>query len=183
MCSELEAKNVVVQEISRCASLVSSKLGVSAPTPQIDWTALSGRILGRAWGFTKIDVNMAVARVLGKDYANTAGHEYAHILTAWLVRHHPSHHLLAGDLKGGHGNGWRNVMVFLGLEPNRCASQQVVSTASAAGAMGEVFYYGCKCATKHAFSKRRHNAVIRGQSYICRACRTALTFKEGYTVS
>lgn len=176
MSSIEQLKAVVQNEIALCMMKID-KLNVQFAAPQVRYD-LTGRCFGRAIGHTTIRVNPAVALAVGiEEYRKTVAHEVAHNLTWWLVCNFKAHHLLKGDTNGGHGKGWKSVMVFLGQEPIRCAPPEEAFTASAAGALGKTFTYVCKCNQPHAFSQRRHNAVGRGQVYTCRTCHQVLVYK------
>lgn len=165
---------VVNKELARCKKIFVDHFNVIAPNPEVTYD-LKGRTHGRAWGSYKIQVNLAIAERLGEKYANTVGHEYAHIVTNWLRHNLPNNKILDWDWAGGHGRGWKNVMRLFELAPERCASHDDHQEAAVSGAYGVSYHYKCTC---HDFyvSQRMHNTILRGSSRRCNKCKAALKF-------
>lgn len=94
-----QVRLIVEAEIKRCQSILRAN-NFLAPNPKVTYD-LKGRCLGLAYGDQSIRVNLPVAMELGAAYAETAGHEYAHIFVYRLATTQPDHPFLQGDVKGG----------------------------------------------------------------------------------
>jgi predicted SprT family Zn-dependent metalloprotease len=178
-----EVCRVASDELDRCCKIADRFLGGVglAPRPMLNFDKLRGKTWGRAIGSRLIYVNTEIAKAVGPRYAETVGHEYAHNIVAWLLKNRSGSPLLKGDYRGGHGPGWKNIMVLLGLPPTRCPTEEEAALAKAGGLdLGPKTFvpYECKdCSTEFKFSNRRHNnVVIRGMRYRCH-CGGALSRK------
>lgn len=83
-----QVHDLVASEIRKCYEMAKAAFG-AAPDPLVDFRGLKGRIVGRAWGYSRIDVNMPAALAMGEEYREVVTHEYAHILSQWLSHNHP----------------------------------------------------------------------------------------------
>ena len=83
---------------------------------------------------------------------------------------HEVAHLVAKILYGNrirpHGSEWRQIMVALGANPERCHN---FDTSREPVRRVRRFDYHCGCRT-HLLSSIRHNRVMRGTVYRCLAC-------------
>jgi len=94
-------------------------------------------------------------------YERTLGHEYAHIVNAYLYNGR------------GHDLGWRRIMHFFGLEDSRCHSYNVEHLVKR---HKKPYVYVCNCSEFH-FTQRMHNSIIRGRWRKCKRCGETLKFK------
>ena len=100
---------------------------------------------------------------------NTMGHEWAHAIKYVKYFAEP----WRGSIyRRAHGEGWKQIMQRLGLEPTRCHNYKTTS----ARRERSVEYSCQRCGTVHQFTTRRHNKVLDGQGYLCGGgCRGKLT--------
>jgi len=87
-------------------------------------------------------------------------HEVAHLITFQLY----------GRVRP-HGKEWQHVMVNVFRRPALTTHQLDITDV-----VGKQFTYRCACTT-HQLTIRRHNKVLKGESYQCRHCRTLLAFE------
>ncbi|RJG40012.1 SprT family zinc-dependent metalloprotease [Motilimonas pumila] len=112
---------------------------------------------------------------LHKNLLKFNGVLYQENQTAFLtdVVPHEVCHLLAYHLYGQvppHGPQWQHLMrSVMEVNPSRTHDFDTRSV------QGQLFTYQCQC-QQHQLTIRRHNKAKRGQRYICRRCRSALTF-------
>jgi len=92
----------------------------------------------------------------------TVAHEVAHMIA----------HAMFGPRIQPHGAEWQQIMLGVyQLPPLRCHTYAVKRRAATR------FIYHCRCADgEFPFSSRRHALVKRGQRYLCRRCKSQLTF-------
>lgn len=93
----------------------------------------------------------------------TVAHEVAHLLAFALY----------GAKIKAHGQQWKSIMqsVFE-LPATRCHSYTITVPE-------KTFYiYQCSCKKQHLLSTRRHNFVAKGYRYICKNCKTTLSFTD-----
>lgn len=133
------------------------------PRPRITFD-LRGRSAGQFrvdGGEASIRYNAAlVARDTPQFLAQTVPHEVAHYLA----------YLRFGGHIRPHGLQWQRLMRALGADPRRCHELDV--TGLATRRLRRYPYY-CQCG-EHALTSIRHNRILRGASYSCRACGEAL---------
>jgi SprT protein len=97
----------------------------------------------------------------------TVGHEVAHYLAyAWKG----TEYTRSGQ-RIGHGDTWKKIMNFLGLNPSRCHSYDTSSIAKSSNKI--TFEYKCGCNT-HQMSSLLHKRMKAGQNRICGTCRQKL---------
>lgn len=92
----------------------------------------------------------------------TVAHEVAHLIA----------HALYGSSIRPHGPQWQAIMTQVyGLPAERCHNYAVSRPA-------HVHYlYRCACPDGHfPFTARRHALALKGSCYLCRRCRTPLSF-------
>ena len=96
----------------------------------------------------------------GDFLARTVPHEVAHVVARALF----------GTKIRPHGNEWKGVMNWFGVEASRCHDYDV--SRSRARRL-QRFPYRCAC-RRHWLTSVRHNRVLAGQTYYCRACKRVL---------
>ena len=111
----------------------------------------------------KLRFNLQLYRDNSADFLQqTVAHEVAHLIA----------HTVFGPSIQPHGAEWQQIMrgVYQ-LPPLRCHNYAVDRRAAPR------YIYRCQCADgEFPFSSRRHAMVRRGQRYLCRKCRSQLTF-------
>ncbi|MFT0212937.1 SprT family zinc-dependent metalloprotease [Pseudomonas sp. F1_0610] len=99
----------------------------------------------------------------------------AHFLQQTVA--HEVAHLLAFALYGAqikaHGPQWKSIMqTVFKLPAERCHNYAITVPE-------KTFYiYQCACTAEHLLSIRRHNFVAKGYRYICKSCKTTLSFTQ-----
>jgi len=139
---------------------------------------LKGKTLGQARWATEtsialLRVNVEVAKVLKEKYTPVVTHEFCHLLAFHLSKTDTHHPLVRQGSGHGHGRVWKEIMGYMGQPADRLFSDSAaLNKLGLAQATGETYPYGCKCMDiKFWFSKRRHNAVLKGKVYTCPDCR------------
>ncbi|WP_246837722.1 SprT-like domain-containing protein [Salinicola sp. MH3R3-1] len=133
------------------------------PRPAI-WFDLRGRSAGQAhYQRGGLRFNWTLLRENRQAFMDEiVPHEMAH----WLV-----FHLEEGARARPHGREWQTVMRQLyGLKPT------VTHRFDIARASPSPYLYRCRCEVLHRFTGRRHSQAMKGSRYLCRHCRTTLTF-------
>lgn len=138
--------------------------GIRLPRPEIRFD-LRGQSAGQARlclsGDCVIRYNPAL---LGSNpdrfLAETVAHEVAHLVA----------YRLHGRGIRPHGPEWQTIMRRYGAEPSRCHSYDL---SAAQHRSLRQFRYHCHC-REHDLSSIRHNRVLKGRTYYCRRCKTAL---------
>jgi len=90
----------------------------------------------------------------------TVPHEVAHVVARALF----------GANVRPHGIEWKGLMGWFGVEPTRCHDYDVSRSQIR---RLQRFPYRCAC-RRHWLTSIRHNRVLAGQTYYCRACKRAL---------
>jgi SprT protein len=86
---------------------------------------------------------------------------------------HELAHLIAYRMHGykvGHGEHWKNIMLKLGLQPNRLHQMDVTNARTTESVGG----YFCHC-REHELTKRMHNRFVAGTLIRCSRCKQRLT--------
>lgn len=124
--------------------------GQSAGQFRVDWH-----------GAATIRYNPALLARNEADFlAQTVPHEVAHYLA----------YLRFGRRIRPHGPEWQELMHALGADPKRCHDFDVSGLQARRLRRHP---YHCRCG-EHALTSIRHHRVLRGASYVCRACGEAL---------
>lgn len=125
---------------------------------------LVGRVAGRAFYYrNRISLNLQLLIENGEDFVNdTPGHEAAHLIAFALH---------GGDIRP-HGSEWREIMLDIGQNPNRCHN---FKTTPARIHKKHVYFCVCK---KHEVSTTLHNRMLRGRRYICKKCGAYLKWEK-----
>jgi len=152
--------------MDKCSKNWNTKL--VRPTIQYD---LKGRVAGRAINGETVKLNLDL--LLDERYQQsmlkqTLPHELAHIVVQQLW---PKHEFEGG----GHGWRWINVMLFLGLTPDRC-HQYDVSQYSKRRSKPNTTYCGCG---EHKVTDTIYRRLLSGTQYRCRKCRQILKRERG----
>lgn len=100
-------------------------------------------------------------------------HEYAHLVQLKLYPNSKPH-----------GREWKQIMRFLGADPNRCHKFNLDKALEEFGAgkqsqrrKRKTFTYKCNC-NEYQLSSIRHNRVVSGkQTYFCKKCKQTLELK------
>ncbi len=137
---------------------------ISAPDVVIRFD-LCGKAAGQACmpaaGRPVIRYNTLLLEENGERFiARTVPHEAAHVLAFRLH----------GPRIRPHGPEWREVMDLLGADSRRCHDYD---TSRCKARTLSRHNYHCNC-REHELSSIRHNRIMAGQTYYCRACKQAL---------
>ncbi len=153
----------VKHKVSTCYAQAESYYLKSFPRPEV---LLNLR--GRSAGVAELQANRLRFNQVLLD-------ENYHVFLAEVVPHEVAH-LLAWQLYGRgirpHGKEWQGIMrqVF-NLTPATTHCFDVRRSAR------QDFVYLCACPDKkHHLSIRRHNRIRQGQRYVCRQCKSFLSF-------
>ncbi|AVX93361.1 SprT-like domain-containing protein [Pseudomonas psychrophila] len=161
----------IKERVTECLHLASAHFGKIFPEIPVrfDLTGTRGGYYcfdecpktGRHTGYFQF--NRALVRENLTEYlVQICPHEVAHYVSMnmWGKRIKP------------HGPEWKSVMIeAYNLEPARCHQMDTSKAAKRS------FIYTCGC-RDHAFTKTKHNKVLRGYGYKCRACSNPLVFKR-----
>ncbi len=141
----------------------STLIARPVPRPRITFD-LRGRSAGQFrvdGGEASIRYNCALlAREEAQFLAQTVPHEVAHYLA----------YLRFGCHIRPHGPQWQQLMRALGADPRRCHDFDVAGLTTRRLRRHP---YHCQCG-EHALTSIRHNRILRGARYRCRACGQAL---------
>lgn len=139
-----ECTDIIRAQVRRCAYLCNEKYGINCFPVYLHYT-LTGTWAGICYAYQrKLDFNLPLlSEQKPADVAQTAGHELAHLadyliyqkkLHEWNLRNSPVYsdrwrreELTLAQLcdmrptpPKSHGQSWKDIMVMLGLEPQRC---------------------------------------------------------------
>lgn len=162
LCEQLQSSTQ--ETLQQCRPLL---LGAGRTLPSIPVSCdLRGRSAGQVRryndGKLHIRYNLEIAKLQPQQFVEeTVPHEVAHVIT-WLLH---------GDKARAHGQEWRSVMAFLGIQQaQRCHEfslpQQNVRRQRR-------WSYECGCQT-FDLSSTRHNRILRGTEYRCPRCQETL---------
>jgi SprT protein len=147
-------KDRVLQCLDECLNIAQEKLQITIPEPTVYFNQ-RGKIAGSA----RLQINqIRLNPTLLKDNPDrfcqeVIPHELAHLIVFQLYgRARP------------HGKEWKNIMESVFNVPAQTRHDMDVSKV-----VGKTFNYRCQCGPV-VLSIRRHNKVLRGQQYQCRAC-------------
>lgn len=151
-------KDRVLQCLDDFLGVAEAKLQITIPKPTVCFNQ-RGKIAGSA----RLQVNqIRLNPTLLTDNPDrfcqeVIPHELAHLIVYQLYgRARP------------HGKEWKSVMESVFKLPAQTRHDMDVSKVS-----GKTFSYRCQCGPV-VLSVRRHNKVLRGQQYQCRACKKSL---------
>ncbi len=136
------------------------------PNPRTDIRFdLRGKSAGQARYSTRgqpvIRYNPQLLAENGERFLNrTLPHEVAHIIA----------HRVFGTGIRPHGAEWQTIMQLFGADSSRCHDYD---TSRAGTRLLTRYAYHCGC-REHALTSIRHNRILAGQVYYCRACGKAL---------
>lgn len=143
MPTDIELTSIVSKSLMEFHQKAEKVFGRRFQTPNLAFVEKMGGTAGYAnYSANLIKVNLYFLRRYPDDYANTVGHELAHLVT----------YALYGPREGrGHGKRWKSVMVKLGLEPVRCHNYDMTE-------LRPYLYECCNCGKQFNLSKRGHNS-------------------------
>lgn len=153
----------VKREVLHCYALAEDFYLKSFPRPQVRLD-----LRGRSAGIAELQTNrLRFNPILLQEnqaafLAEVVPHEVAHLL-AWQLH---------GRKIKPHGREWQQIMqqVF-------AVSPSTTHTFDTRRSAKQGYIYACACQGKeHALTVRRHNKILRGQQYICRECKSFLSF-------
>jgi len=172
-----DKKNKVDTAIQDCLFMAEKLFGkgVTAPVVRYD---LVGRSAGQAvyekFGKTPhvIRVNPILLNENEEYIVNqTVPHEMAHVVIHQFYEDRGIH-------VKGHGNEWKRVMRYFGLQPNRCHSLDT-TTIQAIKNKGEEYHFNCGCVGQvYNLSKKKYDKHLNGVVFRCRACRCQIRFDK-----
>lgn len=148
----------VQQCLEAYLSVAQQKLQVKIPKPSMHFNQ-RGRIAGSArLQINQIRLNPTLlADNPDRFCQEVIPHELAHLIVYQLF----------GRVRP-HGKEWKSVMQDVFNVPAQTRHDMDVTKVA-----GKTFIYRCLCGSV-ALSVRRHNKVLRGQQYQCRACKQFL---------
>ena len=119
----------------------------------------------------RIRLNYRLLKDKPKELLDTYGHELAHLIASQLYK-----------FRVGHGSEWAQIMIHLGLKPDRCHDLDV----SQFRRKRMRYIYTCKChgreykltQARHARSERAREATSRSVFY-CSHCHEYLMYTSG----
>jgi SprT protein len=128
----------------------------------------AGMVRCKDWRVRDLRINGELLQANTDDMVNQiVGHEWAHAIQFvkyFATRRHGSIY------RQPHGEGWKQIMRRLGLEPIRCHNYKTTP----ARRQRSVEYLCQGCDKIYQFTTRRHNKVLQGHSYLCGECRGKL---------
>ena len=93
---------------------------------------------------------------------------------------HECAHLIVYDVYGAkvkpHGKEWKGMMIGLFEADSSVRHNLDVSTL-----VNKPFVYNCQCINGIALSKRQHLSASKGSIYICKKCKSELSFSHEKT--
>jgi len=100
----------------------------------------------------------------------TVPHEMAHVVVHQFYE-------ARGIQVRGHGNEWKRVMRYFGLQPDRCHSLDTTTVRAIKG--GSEYHFNCGCVGKvYKLSKNKYTRYANGMSYRCRLCNCKIVFDK-----
>lgn len=151
----------ITQRIQDCLAQAERYFRRSFAMPEVS-LELRGQAAGKAWPQSnRLAFNALLYQQNSQHFLEqTVAHEVAHLL-AWQ---------LYGSAIRPHGREWQNIMLkVFGLPAQRCHNYALPPRKKT------LHDYGCGCAERvHGLSTWRHGRIVRGASYLCRACGQAL---------
>ena len=151
----------LIQKSQTLITLAEQHFSRVFPMPSIE-VSMRGKAAGKALlQLNEIKLNKVLAQENPQTFIDEVlPHELAHLIT----------HQVFGRVRP-HGKEWQYVMYkVFNLMPSRTHTMDVKSV------QGKTYEYRCAC-SHIPLSIRRHNKVIRGESfYSCKKCRQELTF-------
>jgi SprT protein len=123
----------------------------------------AGLLVIHSSGNMKIRYNSGLLKRYGKKFIEqTVPHEVAHLIARRVY----------GRSIKPHGKEWQAIMSYFNVPAERCHNYDTSDTHARTM---RYFEYHCECRS-HRLSAIRHNRVLSGVTYLCRACGTSLVF-------
>lgn len=166
--TEQQAQTAARDRTRQFLASAEQRFKLSPSNPEILFD-LKGRSAGllviHRSGQMKIRYNSALLTQYGERFLEqTVPHEVAHLIARRLY----------GPSIRPHGREWQSIMRYFKVPANRCHS---FDTSSSAARSMRYFDYHCLC-RQHRLSAIRHNRIISGVTYLCRACGSSLIPSE-----
>jgi SprT protein len=154
-----ECQQQAVAHTNTLLQQAGSHFGASIPPIDICFD-LTGQAAGMVrysrGGGVKISYNRILLQENRDDFIiRTVPHEVAHVVARAAF----------GNCKP-HGEEWRQVMDYFGVESSRC---HPYDTSRSSTRRLRRYDYVCGC-RQHKLTSIRHNRISRGQAYLCRQC-------------
>lgn len=171
-----DKKNKIDTAVLDCIYMADQLFGKGVTAPEVRYD-LIGRSAGQAVydQFGKSPYVIRVNPVLLNENESyivnqTVPHEMAHVVVYQF-------YLARGIQVKGHGNEWKRVMRYFGLEPDRCHSLDTTTIRAIRG--GVEYHFNCGCVGKvYKLSKHKYNKYVSGISYRCPRCKVQLKFDK-----
>ena len=173
--TDTELKNLVIRKIKELINFVKKDFPVLNNTefPEIKFTK-RGRVAGCVeynQNTASFNFNMVLLRENPDEFIKqTVPHETAHfiVFSVYGVEYD------RGGRRIIHGKKWKNMMVYLGVDPKRCHSYNVDNCTVR---KLKTFAYVCGC-REHELTSIRHNKILKkGAHYTCSLCGKRLVRK------
>lgn len=163
-----ELKRKIEDKVLECIEKAANHLpNLNWTIPEISYNLKSIRVSGRYINSIKTLVfNPLFINQNPENYIlQTVPHEVAHYITRVI-----------NPFAKSHGNDWKRVMRFLGVEPKRCWDSNEYDSSEikkSKGIKDTKYSYKCLCKV-HLVSKIIHGKMQRGQIRRCVYCKTKL---------
>lgn len=160
MCGQGDAVSAVCGKVEECIRQANRFFDIRLPVPECNFRQ-KGRSAGTAY-LQKHEVrfNYFMYQQDPDRFLDTVvPHEVAHLVV---------YQLFGTDVKP-HGVEWQRVMEHVfGVEPERTHKFQTPPPKKS-------YPYRCQC-QRHELSSQRHSRAKKGTQYICKMCRTTLSY-------
>jgi SprT protein len=152
------------ERVAELLARAESHFGIGIARPEIRFDLrgkAAGQFRSRDGHHCELRFNRELMLRHGERFLDrTVPHEAAHLVAF----------LLNGPRVRPHGKEWQAIMHLFGTAPERCHEYDVAGLQTR---RLRRYLYRCACRA-HQLSSIRHNRILRGQTYFCRACGSEL---------
>jgi len=153
----LSLLTIAKTEVEKLISKANKGLHAGLDAPEVVINSFLVTTAGRAFGTYLVDFNESLFKKHPQNFINDViPHEVAHIVTSKL---YPG--------ASPHGKEWKSVMLFFGVEPNRCHAMQVTKRRQ------RRWDHSCGCMV-HKVATVTHNRIQKGVQYRCNKCKNVI---------